>query len=182
MARLTSLFPSKIIQEENIIAWCAECETEWCGDVESMVTYTKHEMSVSNYQAQLPCHVYRILDVYTDPTDPNSVVPYYNNGAYLVFNSTMTEDTVYMNYYGIAIDQETDLEIPFKDIISIKKHSEHPGAIYYRVLVLKNGKTIEGRIYRGHRIQGKTEFNNMGATFNKDILNLESLIFEDSSK
>ena len=105
--RLTRTFPEKNIQESDIIAWCAECETEWIGDIEAMTQYTKKALTVSNLQALLPCNVYRILDVYTDPTNPNSVIPYYNNGAYLIFGSDVTETTVYINYHGITIDQDT---------------------------------------------------------------------------
>jgi hypothetical protein len=105
--RLTKLFPSKIIQESDIIAWCAECETEWCGDIESMTTYLKVPLTVTNLQTPVPCNLYRILDVYTSETDPTSRISYYNNGAYLNFNSDMTETTVYINYFGITIDEET---------------------------------------------------------------------------
>lgn len=105
--RLARTFPEKNIQESDIIAWCAECETEWIGDIEAMTLYAKVPLTVTSLQALLPCNVYRILDVFTDEANPNSVVPYYNNGAYLIFNSDMTETTVYITYYGITIDQDT---------------------------------------------------------------------------
>lgn len=106
-ARLTRTFPDKNIQEDDILEWCAECETEWIGDIETMTLYTKVPLTVSRYQALLPCNVFRILDVYTDPEKSNSEVPYYNNGAYLVFGSTMDANTVYMNFYGLTVDDAT---------------------------------------------------------------------------
>lgn len=105
--RLTTSFKHKEIQEGDVIAWCAECETEWIRDTEALTQFLKVAIPVVDYQAPVPCNVFRILDVYSDPNNNQSTLSYYNNGSYLIFNSDMKYTTIYMNYDGITVDQDS---------------------------------------------------------------------------
>ena len=99
----------------DIAAWCAECETEFCGDIESYRTYVDVPLTVNdNRQVLLPCNLYKIQDVFAVIGDNSSRITYSNNGVYLSFSSDQTFPTnddgnsiVYMNYKGIAIDTDT---------------------------------------------------------------------------
>ena len=96
----------------DYIEWCAECETEYLGDVESMTLYKEVELVVDNGQALLPCNLYRLLDICTsDSMTPQNREPYYNDGTYLHFNDDFDADKIYINYYGIAIDTDTGFPV-----------------------------------------------------------------------
>lgn len=102
--RLKSRLKGKPIDEMDIALWCSECEIEHIGDVDKFQHITEYELSVSNYKALLPCDVYRILNVYTDS---KYEVPNKHDGAYLLFDPSMKETTLYLDYYGIASDPDT---------------------------------------------------------------------------
>ena len=95
----------------DVLEWCMQIETEMIADVDSMAEYIDVKLKVTNKQAPVPCNVHRILDVYTNPSQPSSKVSYYNTGAYLNFNSDFNADYVYISYYGTTIDLESGVPL-----------------------------------------------------------------------
>ena len=92
---------------QDVLEWCMQMETEMLADVDSMCEYIDIKLKVTNKQAPVPCNMHRILDVYTDPNDPKSKVSYFNNGAYLNFDSDYSLDYIYISYYGTTLDLQT---------------------------------------------------------------------------
>ena len=115
--RLADEFPNKsnMLHPLTVAKWCAECETEFIGDVESFRTYVDVPLIVNaNRQVLLPCNLYKINDVFGQIGNEESRITYSDNGSYLSFSSNQTFPTdtsgnsiVYINYRGIAIDSET---------------------------------------------------------------------------
>lgn len=111
MSMMSSYIKNKDINILDIVEWCAELETDVLGDVEEMHEYFKYKVIIENYKGELPCNLYRLLDVFSASNErPN----YYNDGTHLVFNLNQTFDTdengfeyIYINFYGIPIDYDT---------------------------------------------------------------------------
>ena len=103
--KITRIHRDKQINEGDIIDWVSECETDYLQDVENMIGYAGIELTVKNYKALLPCNIYRILKVYTSRYDKNSDVPFNRSGRWLYFNTDMKKDKVYIDFYGIRIDE-----------------------------------------------------------------------------
>jgi hypothetical protein len=106
IARLSSLIKLKNINPADIMAWSIECETEWIGDFPSLISYNKVKLQVKDKMARIPPYCARLLDVYDDPEKSNSHVNYYNNGSYVILGSEYTKDHVYINFLGIALDED----------------------------------------------------------------------------
>lgn len=111
-SKIASRHKKKKIDILDIVEWCAEVECEILGDFESFVQYNRYKLKVINQQALLPCNCYRLLDVISSS---NRRVNNYNNGTYLNFiqeqtfdfDSELSSDVVFINFIGIAIDEET---------------------------------------------------------------------------
>lgn len=108
-ARVTALLPSRKVNPADIVEWAAQCETEWIQDYNSYVRYLKVKLDVQNKKARIPYFKVRILDVYSNPENRGSHVNYYDNGSYLILDSNYEKDYIYINFIGIAIDEETGL-------------------------------------------------------------------------
>lgn len=111
-ARIATTHKNKNLIIDEIAQWCAECSIEIVGNPDAMYKYNKVKCFVTSAKALLPCNIYRLLDVY-DNLD-NRKTLYYNDGIHLIFNSNEYFDKdangyeyVYINYYGIAVDNKT---------------------------------------------------------------------------
>ena len=93
---------SGMINEEDIIEWCAECEIDYIADYHYSVKYRQVPLVAHNCIAKLPCNVIRIEDVFTHSGN----IDYDNDGAYLRFPASFRGTVVYINYKGIPIDGE----------------------------------------------------------------------------
>ncbi len=118
-ADLSRVFKSKIFDLHDIIEWCGIAETRYIKDIDLMVPVYEVPLTVVNSQALLPCNIYRILDVY----DGNSTLidfKFNSHGTYLVNlkyrdrDSAYTEDTIYINYMGTPIDEDTGYPLIIK--------------------------------------------------------------------
>ncbi len=94
----------------TIIEWCAEIELEVLGNWKQFERYDKEELIVVDGKALLPCHLYRVLDLYDSSNE--RIMNYHNNGAYISFsefdnNTPSNSSKIYINYLGIAIDPVT---------------------------------------------------------------------------
>ena len=108
-ARLKRIYKNKVIEIGDIIEWCAEVETEHIPELDKMFYFEAEEFIVSNKMIQLPCHLHRLLDVYTDSSTSYSIIEKVgNNGSYLYGFPEGIEDgdTIYLNYIGIAVTEE----------------------------------------------------------------------------
>ena len=102
---ITRIHRNKPINEGDIIEWVSECETDHIQDVENMIGYSGLRLEVRNKKALLPCNVYRILKVYTSKTDRNSDVNYVQVKRWLNMPSNYDKDYVYVDFYGLRIDE-----------------------------------------------------------------------------
>lgn len=103
--------PNKSFDYDDIVEWCAKVETLFIGDIDKMFIYEAIPLVVTNGLALLPCNMYKLEDVYTDPGNSDTKLPDIgNNGAYLYGwpNSVKEGSTVYINYVGIPIDVNGD--------------------------------------------------------------------------
>lgn len=116
-SRVTSIIKNKQINPADILEWCFQCETEWIRHTSSAVPYLKVKLPVRDKMARIPPYRLRILDVYSNPEDETSLVNYYDNGGYLILDSTYNKEYVYVNFLGLAVEPETG--IPY-----IKKGNE----------------------------------------------------------
>lgn len=105
-ARLSAIIKRKEINPADIMAWAIECETEWIGDFPSLVRYNVVKLKVRDKMARIPPYCARLLDVYEDPSSNRKAVNYYNNGAYIVLDSGYKNDYIYINFDGIALDED----------------------------------------------------------------------------
>lgn len=105
-ARVSKIIKHKEINPADIMSWAIECETEWIGDFPSLVHYRKVKIKVVDKSARIPPYCSRLLDVYEDPQRNDKAIPYYNNGAYIVLNSDYKKDHLYINFMGLAIDED----------------------------------------------------------------------------
>jgi len=108
-SRLSMIFKKKM-EEYNlghIVEMCAWVEFEVLGTYASTYHKNKHAIDVVDYQALLPCDVFRVKDVYT--TGNNRILGFTNNGVYLHFSEECTNrpangSTIYINYDAIPTD------------------------------------------------------------------------------
>ena len=107
LANLGRNFKKVIWDPNDVLEWCMQLETEMIADIDAMYEFVEVKLPVTNKQAETPCNVHRILDVYTSPGNPKSKVSYFNKGKYLHFNSNFNSTYVYITYYGTAIDLDT---------------------------------------------------------------------------
>jgi len=106
-ARLTRKVRTKRIDEADIIEWCQEVENDIVQDMAYMYRYVEAEFTVENNRVFLPCHVYKILDVYTSPGDVTSRIYYYKAGEFISFDPSESYTTVYIDFMGMPVDLET---------------------------------------------------------------------------
>ena len=91
-----------MVNEDDIIEWAAECETDYIADYNYFVRFRQVPLRVSNCLAKLPCNVARIEDVFL----PSGNIDYHNDGAYLRFPQGFQGTIVYVNYLGIPVDSD----------------------------------------------------------------------------
>ena len=109
--RITSIIRGKSINPADILEWCVQCETEWIGDFASLVPYLKVQLEVRDKMARIPPYKVRILDVYENPENQKSSVEYYDNGAYIVLNSSYSKNYIFINFMGIAVEPKTGIPL-----------------------------------------------------------------------
>jgi hypothetical protein len=105
-AKLKRIYKQKQFELADIIEWCADVETNYITDIDKMFYYEADEFIVTNGMVLLPCFLFRLLDVYSDPTTSNSLIEKIgNNGTYLFgFPDRIVDgNTIYLNYIGIPI-------------------------------------------------------------------------------
>lgn len=112
VARVSDKIRGKDFNVETFVQWCAECTIEVIGNPLSMMNYKKVKLLVRNAKAELPCNVYRLLDVFN--RNDSRITQYENDGDHIIFSSRQPFDTdelgnqcVYVNYLGIAVDPKT---------------------------------------------------------------------------
>lgn len=118
-ADLSRVFKSKNFDIYDIVEWCGIAETRYIKDIELMIPVYEVPLVVSSSQALLPCNVYRLLDVYDVG---GSLIDFKmnNHGTYLTSlkyrnrDEDYAEDTIYINYMGTPIDDETGYPLIIK--------------------------------------------------------------------
>lgn len=117
MATMSLYVKDKPLNALEIMNWCQEAETKYIKDPLTRWKYLQIPLTVTEQNmALLPCNVYRVLDVYTNPADNKSTVEHQNTGAYLVFGTGFAErfSTIYINYEGTPIDPDTGVPLILK--------------------------------------------------------------------
>ena len=187
--KLSREFPDKTdnINPADIAAWCAECETDYIGDIESHREYIDFPIIVNNFQALLPCTLFKLLDVYYSPYSSGinvQRVTYNNNGSYINFATNQKfatdndgNDIIYIKYYGLAIDPLTGYPL-------IKKgHEQACEAFCTKKIFLSDfySGRLNGNIWGdilqelNNQLQtAKTPFRHMS---NQDMLRMQKIRF-----
>lgn len=137
-SRVTSIIKNKQINPADVLEWCFQCEAEWIRHTSSAVPYLKVRLPVKDKMARVPPYRVRILDVYSNPDDQRSLINYYDNGGYLILDSSYNKDYVYINFLGLAIDHDTG--IPY-----IKKGNEE-ACVRFVICNLYYEDFLNGRI------------------------------------
>ena len=105
MTRLASYITQKNVQEADIMEWCQQAEVEHIKDMTSFWKYLNIKLKVINNTAQLPCNVYRILDIFSSFGNNESRVNYGCNRGF-IFLPDYNQDYVYINYIGTPINED----------------------------------------------------------------------------
>jgi len=107
-ANISRKWKSKTFNLTDIMEWCSIAETSFLKEIDKMVHFYQIDLVVDtdNHTALLPCNIFRILDVYSDPNNSESAVSSYNNGSHLILPDTYTGDVIYINYVGQPISDE----------------------------------------------------------------------------
>ena len=108
-ADLKRIYKSKTIDLNDVIEWCAEVETLHVPEVDRMFNFEVMEHRLDHGLVLLPCNMFRLLDVYTDPSTSDSILDKVkSNGQYLYgFPHHMLNGTkIYLNYVGIPVTSE----------------------------------------------------------------------------
>lgn len=113
IARLSLRIKKKDFSEVEIMTWCQEVETHHIKDTNTMwrfleVALETHDYSNDYKMVELPCNIYRLLDVYGDPNNPISHLESKflnkdNKINLLVENKG--QKYIYINYIGTPIDE-----------------------------------------------------------------------------
>jgi len=134
--RITRIHRNKPINEGDIIEWVSECEVDYIQDVDNMIGYSGLRLSVVNKKALLPCNVYRILKVYSDRNYRTSDVNFRKVNQWLHFPSTYNYDYMYIDFFGLRIDESGYPEIPDGHIPALVAFCVHN--LYYEDFLQKN--------------------------------------------
>lgn len=118
--KIARTFPSKsaITNPLDIASWCAECEIDFIGDIETYKEYVDVPLKVVQRKALLPCTLFKLYDIYRRPEcediDIERIIPEGNDGTHLMFaqgeqfyKNVNGEDIVFIKYAGMAIDEHT---------------------------------------------------------------------------
>ena len=105
MTRLASFITQKNVQEADIMEWCQQAEVEFIKDMTSFWKYLNVKLQVKNNTAQLPCNVFRILDVFSSPDNNQSRISYGGNRGF-IFLPDYNNDYIYINFIGTPINDD----------------------------------------------------------------------------
>lgn len=105
MTRLASYITQKNVQEADIMEWCQQAEVEHIQDLSAMWKYLNVKLKVINGTAQVPCNIFRILDVFSQQDNPNSRVSYGGNRGF-IFLPEYKGEYIYMNFIGTPINDD----------------------------------------------------------------------------
>lgn len=109
MNRLARVHKDKVFTLQDVIEWCAECETELIEDFDYFVPYNNIELKADNDgRFFLPCLVYRIMDVHLGNSSNRVAFD-----KYLGFIRPRDKSikSLYIDYIGIPVTDDGDLLI-----------------------------------------------------------------------
>ena len=104
-ADLSRTYKDKDFDNNDILEWCQIVECRYIKDIETMYKYIGVALTVTDNKTLLPCNIYRLEDIYTNPTGSKSFLDCSNNGEYLM-NIPDGYNTIYINYVGTPINEE----------------------------------------------------------------------------
>ncbi len=123
--RLALEITSKPIYEYQVVEWSQELETDILGEYSHFVQILEQTIQIDTVtkKALMPANVYRILDIYTDPDNRNSVLRPQNLGTHLQFDSDTNNTSAYIDYLGMPFynnenddsDEMNGFPLIFKD-------------------------------------------------------------------
>lgn len=112
-ANLGLVLQKKNIQELQIMSWSAECERDYIQDIITMYKFLNVGLVTESYSSNydivsLPCNIYKILNIYSDPSNPISQIKwkYINKENTLKILVEKGHQAVYLDFIGIAVDEE----------------------------------------------------------------------------
>lgn len=110
LASFSLLLKKHTIDEAQVMEWCQEVERDHIADASTMCHYVDIAIEAKKYSDdyntfELPCNVYRLLNVYSSKSDPLSHIKYKR-----LFKSKMliavpsSYDVVYLSFIGNPVD------------------------------------------------------------------------------
>lgn len=180
---LSQLSLGSALSEDDIIEWCAECETDYIADYNFFVPFRQVGVKVERNVAKLPCNIYRIEDVYAQG---GVRVSYYNDGSYLDLGRNFRGNVVFLNYLGVPVDKEgiplvgkgheqacttfciMQSLLPFHIAGTLKNpmiYAEYEDRLNYQCIASRNG----------YRHKDRNELNKMDIIFGNMIPKIGSL-------
>lgn len=111
---LSRTYKSSNFSKADIAEWCGDIVSKVC-DADSLVFYEEDEFTIENNMIALPCFLSRVLDVYYNKDNSNTIMEHLqNNGSYIYgFPDILKDgDVVYMDYIGLPVTTEGEILIP----------------------------------------------------------------------
>jgi hypothetical protein len=114
MASLGLYLKRKDFSEVEVMRWCQEVETLHIKDLSTMWRFEEIKIETIDYNSdwklfELPCNVFRLLNVYEDPDNPISHLEHkwlnQNNRVYKMVENR-NQDSIYINYIGTPISDD----------------------------------------------------------------------------
>jgi hypothetical protein len=165
--RLATVISQKNIQEADIMEWCQQAENEHIIDMNVMWRYMNVPLQVYQGKALMPCNVHRLLDVYTSPNSSSSRLNFAHNSGYIFFDQDFEGETVYINYFGMPIDEE--------GVPMIARGHETACELYCLTKIYFED-SILGRI-------NPNQYENWGQRFNNAVISIkQSMRYVDRKK
>jgi len=103
MAMVARDHKNKVLDRDDIIEWCAECERDFVYDIDQMVYYKGIGLAVKNDRTILPCNIFRLLEA--KRTRNGTRITYRRNGRFLIFGTHSELGAVYIDYVGLPVDE-----------------------------------------------------------------------------
>ncbi|MCF7885220.1 MAG: hypothetical protein K9M80_01890 [Candidatus Marinimicrobia bacterium] len=154
MAALSLYIKNKDFSEVEVMRWCQEVETLHIKDTSAMWRFEEIKIPTIAYSQdwklfELPCNVYRLLNVYESPENKTSHLQHKwlnkNNQVYKMVENK-NQDHIYINYIGMPINE---------DGVPLILRSHLPACETYIQMKLYWEDTLEGRTNVGWNLSQK---------------------------
>lgn len=97
LTKITDIYPGLTVTKSGIIEWVMDCEINHIANMRDWTLFTDISLTVDQKKAELPCNVYKLLEVRQD----GELIKFFNNGTYLFFDDNY--DNITITYRGLTV-------------------------------------------------------------------------------